>query len=271
MVSVLARTFLFLPGIGPVRETRLWKRGVHSWADYRALHRVNGVRPRVKAQHDHLLSLAERAMGRDPAFFAHVLPPGEQWRAFHAFHEGAAYLDIETRGERDNNDVTVVGVRLRGKSHMFVRGLDYSPEAVTDLLRDATAIVTFNGASFDLPVLAADGVSLPKVPSVDLRVVFHRAGFEGGLKRIEESLGLARDPSVRGLSGYDAVKLWRRWEKNADREALDVLLAYNAADFENLEPLARIACGELQKKLLADVTQQSRLPLVHARASTADP
>ena len=271
MVRVLARTFLFLPGIGPVREARLWKRGVHTWADYRSLARVNGVRPRVKAQHDQLLSLAEGAVGRNPAFFAHVLPPTEQWRAYHAFREGAAYLDIETRGERDNNDVTVVGVRLRGKSRMFVRGVDYTPEAVGDLLRDATSIVTFNGASFDLPVLAADGVPLPKVPSIDLRVVFHRAGIEGGLKRIEGTLGLARDPSVRGLSGYDAVKLWRRWETAGDKEALDILLAYNAAEFENLEPLAEIACAELQKKVLADVTQQARLPFVHAQASTADP
>lgn len=254
-----------------MREARLWRRGVESWADYRALSRVNGVRPRMKHRHDQLLLLAESALGRDAAFFAHVLPPGDQWRAFGHFREGAAYIDIETRGERENNDVTVVGVRHKGESRMFVRGIDYTPQAVSDFLRGATSIVTFNGASFDLPVLQKDGVQLPRVPHVDLRIVLHRAGYEGGLKRIEEQLGCVRDESVRGMSGYDAVKLWRRWEREQDREALDRLLAYNAADFENLEPLADIACDSLERKLLAEVTSQTRLPREPAPAARAGP
>lgn len=258
-MSVLSRTFLFLPGIGPVRETRLWKKGVHTWADYRALDRVRGIRARMKTRHDELLALAESSLGRDPAFFARILPSPEQWRAFGHFREGAAYIDIETTGDRENL-VTVVGVRHRGKSRAFVRGIDYTPAAVSAFLHDATALVTFNGASFDLPVLANEGVRLPAVPQVDLRVVFHRAGYAGGLKRIEEALGFAREGDVHGMTGYDAVKLWRRWSLQQDRPALERLIAYNAADFENLEPLADIACRELTRKLLADVTQQARLP-----------
>lgn len=268
---MLPRTFCFLPGIGPAREARLWKRGIESWGDYRRLHRVNGIRPKVKERHDQLLELAETSLGRDPRFFAHVLPTGEHWRAYSAFREGAAYVDIETRGERENNDVTVVGIRMRGHSRMFVRGSDYTPEAVSEFLRDATALVTFNGASFDLPMLAADGVVLPKVPHVDLRLVFHRAGYEGGLKRIEETLGFTRDASVRGLSGYDAVKLWRRWEQTHDKEALDTLLAYNAADFENLEPLAAFAVDALRAKMLAALNLQARLPSGSATAAPAGP
>lgn len=256
---MLSRTFLFLPGIGPVREARLWRKGVHTWSDYRALDRVKGVRARLKAQHDDLLAVAERSLGRDPAFFAHVLPPTEQWRAFSHFRASAAYLDIETTGDRDNR-VTVVGIRLRGKSRTFVRGIDYTPHAVSEFLRDATALVTFNGATFDLPVLAGDGVRIPSVPQVDLRVVLNRAGYEGGLKKIEEALGFARDDAVRGMTGYDAVKLWRRWDQAGDEDALDRLLAYNVADFENLEPLADIGCAALQSKLLAEVTHQARLP-----------
>lgn len=257
---VLPRTFLFLPGIGPVREGRLWRRGVETWADYRALGRVRGVRPRLKERHDQLLHVAESALGKDPAFFAHVLPVNEHWRAYEAFRHDAAYIDIETTGDRDNL-VTIVGVRRAGKSRTFVRGVDYTPETVSEFLRGATALVTFNGASFDLPVLANEGVVLPQVPSVDLRVVFHRAGFEGGLKKIEEGLGFVRSDEVRGMTGYDAVKLWRRWERDGEKEALERLLAYNAADFENLEPLAEIACSSLEKRLLEEITVQARLPL----------
>lgn len=256
---MLSRTFLFLPGIGPVRESRLWRKGVSDWNDYRALDRVKGVRPRMKEQHDELLRVAESSLGRDPGFFAHVLPSPEHWRAFAHFREGAAYLDIETTGDRENL-VTVVGIRLRGKSRAFVRGIDYTPEAVSEFLRGATALVTFNGASFDLPVLANEGVKLPPALGVDLRTVFHRAGYEGGLKKIETQLGLARDDEVAGMTGYDAVKLWRRWSNSRDRDALDRLVAYNLADFENLEPLAERACADLERKLLTEVTRQARLP-----------
>jgi hypothetical protein len=269
-VVVLTRTLLFLPGIGPVREARLWRRGVTSWDDYCDLQHVRGIRPRLKAQHDDLLVLAQRALGRDPAFFGHILPSSEQWRAYDHFREGSAYIDIETTGDRANL-VTIVGVRHRGVSKMFVRGIDYTPAAVSEFLRGATTLVTFNGASFDLPVLAAEGVKLPQVPGVDLRLVLSRAGYAGGLKRIEEQLGFVRDASLRGLSGYDAVKLWRRWENSRDREALDLLLAYNAADFENLEPLADFACEALKKKLLEDITQQARLPSGSAPAAPAGP
>lgn len=274
---MLERTLLFLPGIGPVREARLWKRGISHWSDYRALQNVRGVRPRVKAQHDQLLELAERSLGRDPGFFAHILPSPEQWRAYSHFREGAAYLDIETTGDRANL-VTIVGIHLRGESRMFVSphrsdgasatsaieacgGIVYTPEAVSEFLRSATALVTFNGASFDIPVLESEGVRMPAAPSVDLRVVFHRAGHNGGLKRIEERLGLVRDPSLQGLTGYDAVKLWRRWENGRDRAALELLLAYNAADFENLESLADFACGTLERQLMDQVMTQARLPI----------
>jgi hypothetical protein len=263
---------VFLPGIGPVREAGLWRRGVDSWGAYRAMRRVSGIRPRIKERHDAVLEMAESSLStRDPAFFARVLPPAEHWRAFGAFGAGAAYVDIETTGDR-TNAVTVVGVRHMSQSRAFVRGRDYSPEAVSDFLAGATSLVTFNGASFDLPVLAAEGVRLPNVPHVDLRVVFSRLGYAGGLKKIEEALGLGRAGALRGLSGWDAVKLWRRWSDRGDEEALRTLVAYNVADFENLEPLARFACARLERALLDDVSAaQARLPLSPPGAAPAGP
>lgn len=271
--AVLSRSFLFLPGIGPVRESRLWRRGVVSWTQYRELPRVQGIRPRLKAQHDEVLAIAQERIGRDPAFFASLLPPGEHWRAFDPYSGGAAYVDIETTGDRENQ-VTVVGVRQRGRSQAFVRAeraedakalagcgaLVYTPGAVSEFLSAATCLVSFNGAAFDMPVLQREGVRLPPVPHVDLRVVFSRIGLTGGLKRIEEDLGFERDEAVAGLSGWDAVKLWRRWETKGDEGALRTLVAYNLADFENLEPLAQYACETLKVHTLRGISEQTRLP-----------
>jgi uncharacterized protein YprB with RNaseH-like and TPR domain len=268
---VLARSFLFLPGIGPVREVRLWRRGVDSWASYRDQPRVQGIRPRVKAQHDEILAIAESSLGKAPHFFARLLPQPEHWRCFDAFGSDVAYVDIETTGDRENL-VTVVGVRRGGKDRAFVRhvregesgdvaaagGEPYTPDAVADALAGASCLVTFNGASFDLPVLVNEGVRLPAVPHVDLRVVCARVGLTGGLKKIEDTLGFGRTGELAGLSGWDAVKLWRRWADRSDAEALRTLVAYNVADFANLEPLARLAVDRLTAQTLAGAARQAR-------------
>lgn len=268
---VLPRTFLFLPGIGPTREEGLWRRGVDSWDAYRALPRVSGIRPRIKERHDAVLDLAAAALAEDPTFFARHLPSNEHWRAYGAFAKGAAYLDIETTGDR-TNAVTVVGVRYKGESRAFVRGKDYTPEAVSAFIEDATCLVTFNGATFDVPVLENEGVRFPHVPHMDLRPALARVGLTGGLKKIEETLGFARQDGVRGLSGWDAVKLWRKWESRGDAEALRTLVAYNVADFENLEPLARIAYARCETALMANLHAQRRLDEVApAQAPPAGP
>lgn len=280
---MLARSFLFLPGIGPVREQRLWRKGVDSWASYRELPRVQGVRPRVKANHDELLALAQHALGRDAPFFARLLPQPEHWRCFGAFGHDVAYVDIETTGDR-RNLVTVVGVRRGGKDRAFVRrlragddeaiaeagGEPYTPEAVADALRGVSCVVTFNGASFDLPVLAGEGVALPSAPHVDLRHVCARVGLTGGLKKIEDTLGFGRTGALAGLSGWDAVKMWARWESRADAQALRTLIDYNVADFHNLEPLANLAVERLTRQTLEGATRQTRLN-ADAQAPAAGP
>lgn len=249
---MLAHTFAFLSGIGPGREQKLWRHGIRTWDDYRAAPRVKGIGPDAKRQHDAVLAIAERALARDTvrsfsgtaeptvlpngaAFFARVLPASEHWRAYDAFAADAVYLDIETA---QDGGVTVLGVHTRGASRFLVRGESLTREAATDALAGASCLVTFNGASFDLPVLRAAGVDVPTVPHVDLRYPLRRLGYRGGLKAIERALGLARGNGIDGLSGYDALILWARHERG-EEGALATLLDYNRADIENLVPLAR--------------------------------
>jgi uncharacterized protein YprB with RNaseH-like and TPR domain len=49
--------------------------------------------------------------------------------------------------------------------------------------------------------------------------------------------------------GFDAVRLWRRYE-DGDDDALDLLLAYNMEDVVNLEPLAEFAYEGLRSLCL---------------------
>ncbi|MCK4444890.1 MAG: ribonuclease H-like domain-containing protein, partial [Thermoplasmata archaeon] len=52
-----------------------------------------------------------------------------------------------------------------------------------------------------------------------------------------------------GLSGYDAVILWKKHLKG-DEKALDTLEKYNMEDTRNLETLSNLAYKELKRKYL---------------------
>ena len=69
------------------------------------------------------------------------------------------------------------------------------------------------------------------------------------MKRIEKELGIQRDNEIAEVDGYQAVKLWKQYEKGND-EALNTLIAYNLADVENLKVLMELAFTEKSKQLL---------------------
>ena len=71
--------------------------------------------------------------------------------------------------------------------------------------------------------------------SVDLMKLCQQAKLYGGLKSIEQRLGITRQ--LTGVSGKDAVALWYHHQKTGCQESLSTLLAYNREDVENLKVL----------------------------------
>ncbi len=55
--------------------------------------------------------------------------------------------------------------------------------------------------------------------------------------KVEQLLGIGR--ATAGISGWDAPRLWHRYEANDDRVALQILLDYNREDVVNLAVLER--------------------------------
>src|SRR5713226_9326852 len=96
-------------------------------------------------------------------------------------------------------------------------------EALLDALHGLDTLCTFNGESFDLPILRrAFGLGLlERFRSLDLSIECRRTGLRGGLKRIEASLSIPRRSN--GINGVDAMLLWDRW-RHGDRGALRTLL-----------------------------------------------
>jgi hypothetical protein len=251
--DVIRRTFLILPSIGGATERRLWREGVLDWDCFLDSGSIGGISKARKQSLDRHLSTAREFLERgETAYFSRLLPSREHWRLLRAAGDEIAYLDIETDGLGQGAVTTVVGVHKSGEDTTLVRGRDLSKESIARSLEGVKLIVTYNGSTFDLPMIEREfPFAVPKVPHFDLRHGCSRLGYTGGLKSVERQLGIARDKDLEYMTGEQAVWLWHAWERTGSENALRTLLRYNMEDVKNLVPIARIAYDGLVARSLA--------------------
>ena len=238
-------SFLPAPGVGERTERRLWETGVTHWDDF------DGDGPGVgDATAENIYSFiddARRALDDgDTGFFADVLPNGELWRLYENVAEDAAFFDIETTGlDKRASKVTTVSVHRGGDTTTLVRGSDLTDERLRELL-DAPMVVSFNGKRFDAPFVEHNFDVSVDVPHLDLMYPCRRLDLDGGLKQVEQDLGVARE-GVEDVDGREAVRLWRRYENRNDEAALDRLVEYNRYDTQNLQTILDDVAGRLHR------------------------
>jgi uncharacterized protein YprB with RNaseH-like and TPR domain len=160
-----------------------------------------------------------------------------------------AYLDIETDRK---GSMCVIGVFLEYNGFVQFYGEDITTENVEMITKKAKTIVTFNGDSFDLPLIK-------RYLNLDLKVTHHSLdlfkvkkglGIKGGLKELEKIFGIKR--RTEGVNGYKAILLWERYMRSGkidekDRlDALNLLLEYNKEDVLNLVSLEKILFSQLR-------------------------
>src|SRR5260370_10206929 len=187
---------------------------------------------------------------KEGAFFGRLSTMGEAWRVFPEFADECVYLDIETTGLSSVFDmVTMVGLYDGRKYKVFVEGDNL--QELPAQLRNYSVVVTFNGAGFDLRFLklAFPDLKLPPI-HIDLRWVTRKLGMKGGLKSVEEKLGLKRAEEVEDLTGYDATVLWAK-HLRGEKSALAQLIQYNTEDVVHLKAIMEIAYDRLSKDTAA--------------------
>lgn len=249
---MLQRTFQHIPGVGPWREKDLWARGIRTWSDFPGP--GEGVVLSAKADplaRERLAQGREALERRDLRTLAALIPPRELWRLYPEFAEDAVFFDIETDAAT-NAQPTVVSLFHSGGLELFIQGrnMDDVPAA----LSRHSLWVTFNGSCYDVPVLRQYFGSLPEPAAhIDLRFVCRRFGMGGGLKEIEDKLGMGRPPHLKGARGWDAVLLWRAYRARADLEALRFLAEYNLYDTFQLRSLMERVFNHAVDELSQDV------------------
>ncbi|MEW5761253.1 MAG: ribonuclease H-like domain-containing protein [Candidatus Thermoplasmatota archaeon] len=146
-----------------------------------------------------------------------------------------AYLDIETDW---HGNPTIIGI-YRNRKMLQLVDEDVTKKNLLKNLEGIDTIYTYWGLRFDIPVIRRTlGIDLKKFFNVyDLADYCHRKGFYGGLKAVEKRLGIQR--KTKDMDGRDAIRLWYKYKKQGDKNALRLLLIYNREDTVNLYVLRK--------------------------------
>ena len=191
--------------MGLQRERALWDQGILDWDQFLATAEAGRLRGRNQQCAVELVRHSLDALAcRNAAFFKPHLPANEAWRLYSEFADRALYLDIETTGlSGDHDDVTVIGALGNGELALFIKGVNL--EQFPAYIAQFPLLVSFNGSQFDVPFLRAHfpHARLDQA-HIDLRFVLASLGYKGGLKVVENRLGLR---GIRQSRALTALKL----------------------------------------------------------------
>lgn len=230
----LENSFIMIPGIGRKTEKKLWKNDTTHW-DH--IHNTSALSDNKRNKAVNFIEKAQKNLEvGNTHFFRNQLPSKALWRIYQNFREDACFFDIETTGlDQRKNKVTTVSFHRNGENKTLVRGQDLTEERLKEEIFESSMFVSFNGKRFDQPFLEHNfDIEMDK-PHVDLMYLCKRLGFTGGLKKIEKEMQINRE--LEDIDGREAVRLWKKYEKKGNEEALRKLVKYNQYDAENLKQL----------------------------------
>ena len=237
---MIRNSFIFLERINKKTEENFWKQGISNWDLFLKTKRIKGLSKARKLYYDRQLLKARNALYNfDSSYFIGFLPQSEYWRLYDFFKEDAVFLDIETTGLTNRDDITVFGLFDGIDTKIMIRNINLDYKELKKELSRYKLIVTFNGSSFDVPFIKKRYPDLlPNVPNFDIKSIKDRLNLKGGLKEIEKKLGIGRDKIIENFHGGDAVTLWRMYKATGDEYYLKLLVEYNEDDVINLKTIA---------------------------------
>lgn len=227
--------FLHFKGITEEVEYELLTNNIYSWDDLVDNIVQESISLKYSEQIITQVELSKNALiSKDWNFFTSKMLSKFHYKLL-LVTKNIAFVDIETTGlSKYHHYITTIGIYNGETSKIFVRGIDL--EEAYDYLDQFDVLVTFNGKQFDMPFIEHFSNKKYNCVHLDLRFMLKELGLSGGLKRIEKTLGLQRDEAVAEIDGFEAVRLWQRYQRG-DMKALDLLKQYNIEDIENLEVL----------------------------------
>lgn len=199
------------------------------------------------------------------------------------------YLDTETTGLSGGTGTLafLIGIGVHSETGFKVRQLMLPGpqhersqlQALTELARGASAVVTYNGGSFDLPLLrsrfALHGLADPlyRVPHLDLLTLARRLWRstlpDCSLGTVERHiLGASRD--LDDVPGFEVPARYLAWLRTRDAGQLRGVLGHNSNDIVALSALRWHVEQLLSETTLARPAEQQGLGLWLERLGEVD-
>jgi len=240
---MLRNSFIFLEKVSKKREQNIWNQNIKNWNDFINQSKVLGISAKAKHYYNKKIKQAKQALLDDNSeFFANNLKSSEHWRTYNDFKDNAVFLDIET-GRR--GEVTVIGLYDNYETKTMIRGINLDKKTLEKELKKYKLLITFNGKTFDIPIIKKYfNISLD-IPHIDLVHICRKLNLDGGLKNIEKILKIKRNKILKHVKGQDAAELWRCFHATGDKDFLDMLIAYNEEDCINLKRIADLTIKQL--------------------------
>lgn len=236
---MIQQCFTFLPGISEKLDRAIKKQGVKDWDAFLSVKSIKGISKKRKYFYDKELRKAKEALfNENVEYFARMK---ETWRLYDHFKDEVCFLDIEGIG----NDIILIGLFDGYDTKTMVKNVNLYKELLEAELKKYKLLVTFNGSSYDLPKIKRYFNLDINIPHIDLRHLCNRMNLNGGLKQVEEMLGIDRPQHLKG-TGEIVVDLWRTFLASGDRGYLDLLVRYNEEDVINLKPVADFVIRHLK-------------------------
>ena len=236
---MLESSFLHFKGIGKKNSRILKEKKLYTWYD---ILDFSDSLPFSSDKNRDLILQAElniqKREQKDWLYFSEKLHPSEKWKLLKENLSIATYFDIETNGYSYGDNITLIICYSKNRVYQFVNGDNL--ESFLDFLEDVSLLVSFNGTSFDIPMIQ-NYFRLPnlEIPHIDLRWLSYHTGLKGGLKQIEKQIQIHRTDAIQGLNGMDAILLWNEWKHYKNYKAYETLIEYCTADVLSLEVLAK--------------------------------
>lgn len=253
---MLKNTFHHIPGVAAKSEISLWNAGIREWEHLYLPHSPEISPRRLSTLKYHIWNSLKSLEEKNYQYFAEALPVNLHWRFFPELRREIAYIDIETTGLGNHDEITTIALYDGQQIKYFVNGknLEKFPEEILAY----KVVVTYNGKCFDVPFIENFfNISMNHV-HIDLRYVLKSLGYGGGLKECEKKMGIDRG-DLKGVDGYFAVLLWQGYCRSGNEKFLETLLAYNIEDVVNLEILMVMAYNEKIRK--TPFFESHRIPL----------
>jgi uncharacterized protein len=246
---MIENTFQAFKGISNAKEKKLWADGIESWKNFVKQDKIKGLSHERKKTIDYkIMECMKKLHERDDRYFVSILPLKLHYRYYPMIRDELLFLDIESYGYNRMHEITIIG--LGNTEYVkLIRADRTDSSEIRRIISECKGIVTYNGRSYDLPILKKRyGIDFSGKFIIDLRHMMRELGYVGGLKKIEEEMGIKRKLSHKIMNG-DPINLWKAYKATGESHFIELLAEYVEADVSSLPIMLDYAYNKISKKV----------------------